>query len=139
MAVTWRSERIFAIMSVTLIPPNTGVNTPSFIAILRRLPPSRPQRPIVVAPLAGVAFHGDGADRRPRAAAPMALEHRVDDARGMIPVVEGGKRRRPRLGHVPAVGDERVDIAHHVAERIGPRFLMAARQVRIARGARHEQ
>src|SRR5262245_27191661 len=110
MAVTWRSARTFAIMSVTLIPPNTGVNTPSFSAILRRLP-SRPQRPVVVARLAGVAFHGDGADRRPHAAAPMALEHGVDDARRVVPVVEAGKRRRPRLGHGPAVGDERVDVA----------------------------
>src|SRR5262249_29702469 len=111
MAVMWRSDRTLAIMSATLIPPNTGVNTPSFIAILRTRPPLRPQRPIVSARVAGVAFRGGDADRRPDAAAPMALEHRVDDARGLIPVVEAGKCRRPCLGHAPAVGDEPVNVA----------------------------
>src|SRR6476469_2233783 len=132
------SDRTFVSTSGRLVLPNTGVNTPSFIAFLRTAP-LRPQRPIAFADLATARFHGEGLDRRPHAAAAMALEHRVDDARRMIAVLEGRKRRRTLAGHAAAAGDKAVDVAHHVTERVGPAFLVPAREMRVARRLGDEQ
>ena len=74
-------------------------------------------------------------DLRPRSSRPaasVAVQDGVDDARGLIAVFECGERGRTRIGRWLSRGDEAVDVAHHVAERVGPGFLVPARQVRIA-------
>ena len=73
---------------------------------------------------------------RPDAALLRALENRLDDAVGAVAVLERREGRRMRIGRLLAGGDEAVDVAHHVAERVGPGFLVAARQVRVARAPR---
>ena len=47
-------------------------------------------------------------------------------------VLECRERRRMRRRRDLAGGDELVDVAHHVAEGVGPAFLMPARQARVA-------
>ena len=111
MAVIFSSDRTFASMSFTLSFANTGVNNPSFIVVLLRS-----YRTFVQTP-------------------PAAWLSRIASTThaAAIAVFERGERRR--LGFVgrPAAGDEAVDVPHHVAERIGPCFLVAARQVRVRR------
>ena len=100
------SARTFVIISFTFSPPSTGVNSPSFIPVS---PP------------------------RPHAAAAVAFERGIDKSRGDVTILESRKRRRPGIGRLAAVGDEPIDIAHDVAERVGPGFLVSARQMRIRR------
>ena len=78
---TCSSACTFASISSSVNVPNTGVNTPSFIGRPRRSAKARDARTF-----------------GPHAAAPVALENRVDDARRMIPVFEGGEGRRTRIG-----------------------------------------
>src|SRR5690348_5620624 len=79
------------------------------------------------------------ADCRPHAAAPMAVEHGVDDARRAVAVFER-RKRRPAGRRRIAVGDYAIHVAKHVAEGVGPRFLVSARQVRVrARGGTEER
>ena len=69
----------------------------------------------------------------------MAFENRVDDARASIAVLEGRKccwaSGMPRA----AAGNVRIDVVYDVAERIAPRFLMSAWQMRIPLRRRYEQ
>ena len=65
--------------------------------------------------------------RRLRRSSRMASTMRL----ARIAVLERGDGRRQRRIR-RARGDGAVDVAHQVAERVGPRFLVAARQVRVA-------
>src|SRR4051794_3605641 len=78
-----------------------------------------------------VAIRSPALHPGPDGAAPMALEHGVDDARGMIPVFEAGEGGRPVSGPLRAGDDDPVHVAHHVAERVGPALLVTAGQMRI--------
>ena len=51
---------------------------------------------------------------------------------GAVAVLERGEGRRMRVARLLPGGDEPVDVAHQVAERVGPGFLVAAGQVRVA-------
>ena len=72
---------------------------------------------------------------RPDAARSGALQDRLDD--------RGWRDSRLRTWRPPAAardtalpgGDDAVDVAHQVAEGVGPRLLVAARQVRVRRAA----
>src|SRR5262245_49869192 len=70
-------------------------------------------------------------DLRPRAPFSGALEDGFDDAVRAIAVLERGKGRGMCIARLLAVGDELIDVAHQVAERVGPRFLMSTGQVRV--------
>ena len=61
-----------------------------------------------------------------------ALEDRLDDAVGAVAVFERGERRRQRRDTVGPAAMNAVDVAHHVAEGVGPRLLMPAGQMRVA-------
>src|SRR5687767_2569440 len=97
-------------MSFTLSFANTGVNNPSFIFSFSRGPNARSgrsacgaQRP---APLRDLCLFVPNAG--PNAAASVTLQNGVDDARGMIAVVERCERRRLRLVCATAARNEAV-------------------------------
>src|SRR5687767_5079337 len=69
---------------------------------------------------------------RPDAALPGTRENGLDDRVGAIAVFKRGKRRRMTASRLPAFGDRAIDVPHDVGKRVGPRFLMATREVRIA-------
>src|SRR5688572_384363 len=141
MAVTFSSDRTFASMSFTLSFANTGVNNPSFIFSSRG----------PLAPLASLRLRGPNAPRRcatyglfvpnvgPDAAVSVTLQNRIDDTRGSIAVVERCECGRLGFVRTPAAGNETVNVAHHVAKRIRPRFLMAAGQMGVPPCALMEQ
>src|SRR5262245_40083195 len=62
----------------------------------------------------------------------MTLEHGVHDRRGAVAVLERRERRRPRAGsrHLSRL-NRGIDVAHHVAEGVGPGFLMTSWKMRV--------
>src|SRR4051812_48747431 len=101
MARTFSSERTLASISLKGSLPNTGVNKPSFMLLI------------------SIGHFG------PCVAGGVTFENRIDHTCRAIAVFECRERRRLRVvGRVPG-GNEGVNIAHHVAERIGPAFLVA--------------
>src|SRR4051812_29271094 len=69
----------------------------------------------------------------------MASQNGVDDARAVIAIFKRGKCRRSGRRGRRTGADEFVDISEHVAECIGPAFLMSARQVCVAARAGTKQ
>src|SRR4051812_2125869 len=63
-----------------------------------------------------------------------ALQNRFDDAVGAVAVFERSERGRMGIRGLPSVGDEAVNVAHHVGERVGPRLLVSARKMCVAAG-----
>src|SRR5471032_1822964 len=57
----------------------------------------------------------------------------------MISVFEGGERRRTRIAGTFVSRNESINVAQHIAERVGPPLLMSAGQMRIGACARREQ
>src|SRR5688572_1438605 len=77
-----------------------------------------------------VRFAAPALHRGPDAALTGAVEDRLHDAVRAVAVLErrdGGRQRSIRR----SVGDAAVDVAHQIAERIGPGFLMSAGQMRV--------
>src|SRR5688572_29927624 len=69
-------------------------------------------------------------DLRPYAAVPGAVEDGLDDAIGTIAVGKRGDGRRQGAVRRSG-GNASVDIAHQVAECVGPRLLVPSRQVSV--------
>src|SRR5688500_12229050 len=135
MAVTFSSDRTFASMSFTLSFANTGVNNPSFIFSFSRGPDRHPNAAAALgtppAPRALRDLCLFVANAGPHAAVAVAFQNSVDNTGGTIPVVERCERGGLRLVGAAAARNEAVNIPHHVAERIRPRLLMAAGQMRV--------
>src|SRR6266508_1721432 len=72
-----------------------------------------------------------GLNLLPGSAVSCAVEDGFDDAIGAVAVLEGSDGGRQVVAGRCVCGDRRVDVTHHVAERIGPRLLMPSWQVRI--------
>src|SRR5262245_34366355 len=69
----------------------------------------------------------------------MAVQDGIDDGRSMIAVFEGGERGWLRIGWRATIRAEGVNVVHDVPKRVGPRFLVAAWQVRVGGRGRRQQ